>query len=235
MSSRYIRGNGVEYREQDGTVYSFQKDEQGSTVFLLDWEKEIAGSYAYDGWSEQYYLRVRYYNPTIGRFTQEDPYLGDGLNLYAYCANNPVMYYDPSGYNGTCNGVQFASEDVDITTIPDDLYAFGKSSKPRNARAVKDFGVTENSDTVKAQTSPFPKGGSTVLDVNNSSFTGHYHKLPRGTVLPDGLGVIADGIDVNAQSTHGKGHHTIFPTVDMSVDNFTDLHQSLPWSHSGKK
>ena len=30
---------------------------------------------------------------------QEDPYLGDGLNLYAYCANNPVMYYDPtSGY-----------------------------------------------------------------------------------------------------------------------------------------
>jgi len=69
LSSRYIRGNGVEYREQDGTVYSFQKDEQGSTVFLLDWEKEIAGSYAYDGWSEQYYLRVRYYNPAIGRFT----------------------------------------------------------------------------------------------------------------------------------------------------------------------
>jgi len=35
----------------------------------------------------------------IGRFLQEDPYRGDGLNLYAYCANNPVMYYDPSGYN----------------------------------------------------------------------------------------------------------------------------------------
>ena len=26
LSSRYIRGNGVEYLEQDGTVYSFQKD-----------------------------------------------------------------------------------------------------------------------------------------------------------------------------------------------------------------
>ena len=45
LSSRYIRGNGVEYLEQDGTAYSFQKDEQGSTVFLLDWEKEIAGLY----------------------------------------------------------------------------------------------------------------------------------------------------------------------------------------------
>ena len=29
---------------------------------------------------------------------QEDVYQGDGLNLYAYCGNNPVVYYDPSGY-----------------------------------------------------------------------------------------------------------------------------------------
>lgn len=29
---------------------------------------------------------------------QEDAYQGDGLNLYAYCGNNPVVYYDPSGY-----------------------------------------------------------------------------------------------------------------------------------------
>lgn len=34
----------------------------------------------------------------IGRFTQEDTYRRDGLNLYAYCDNNPVMYYDPSGH-----------------------------------------------------------------------------------------------------------------------------------------
>ncbi|WP_252238408.1 RHS repeat-associated core domain-containing protein [Clostridium sp. VAP51] len=43
-------------------------------------------------------MRVRYYNPVIGRFTQEDVYRGDGLNLYAYCGNNPIRYYDPSGY-----------------------------------------------------------------------------------------------------------------------------------------
>lgn len=46
---------------------------------------------------EQYYLRDRYYNPVVGRFLQEDTYRGDGLNLYAYCANNPVVYYDSSG------------------------------------------------------------------------------------------------------------------------------------------
>ncbi|OOO00699.1 MAG: hypothetical protein ATN35_06020 [Epulopiscium sp. Nele67-Bin004] len=53
----------------------------------------------YDPISQQYYLRARYYNPVIARFTQEDTYRGDGLNLYAYCKNNPVSYVDPSGFN----------------------------------------------------------------------------------------------------------------------------------------
>lgn len=52
----------------------------------------------YDQETGQYYLRARYYNPTIGRFSQEDTYWGDGLKLYAYCANNPVRYFDPSGH-----------------------------------------------------------------------------------------------------------------------------------------
>ena len=34
---------------------------------------------------------------------QEDVYQGDGLNLYAYCSNNPVVYYDPSGYKKGSN------------------------------------------------------------------------------------------------------------------------------------
>ena len=49
--------------------------------------------------TQQYYLRARFYNPVIGRFTQEDTYYGDGLNLYQYCQANPVGYVDPSGHN----------------------------------------------------------------------------------------------------------------------------------------
>ena len=48
--------------------------------------------------TRQYYLRARFYNPVVARFTQEDTYRGDGFNLYAYCVNNPVYYVDPSGH-----------------------------------------------------------------------------------------------------------------------------------------
>ena len=51
-----------------------------------------------DGLTGLYYLRARYYNASLGRFTQEDVIYNDGLNLYAYCGSNPVMYEDPRGY-----------------------------------------------------------------------------------------------------------------------------------------
>ena len=53
----------------------------------------------YDNITGLYYLRARRYDTTIGRFTQEDTYLGDGRNLYVYVGNNPLRYVDPSGHN----------------------------------------------------------------------------------------------------------------------------------------
>ncbi len=46
-------------------------------------------------------LTHRYYNPDTGRFLTRDPigYEG-GVNVYAYCRNNPVMNSDPSGLDG---------------------------------------------------------------------------------------------------------------------------------------
>ena len=50
----------------------------------------------YDSETESIYLRARYYNMGTGRFISEDP-IKDGLNWYAYCGGNPVMFWDPSG------------------------------------------------------------------------------------------------------------------------------------------
>lgn len=59
--------------------------------------------YMYDSDANYYYLNARMYDPSNGRFLQEDTYLGDpkdplSLNRYTYCMNNPVKYYDPSGH-----------------------------------------------------------------------------------------------------------------------------------------
>ena len=52
----------------------------------------------YEEKSELYYYRARFYSPVLGRFLQPDPIgYGDGLNIYAYCKNNPVNFIDPMG------------------------------------------------------------------------------------------------------------------------------------------
>ena len=59
--------------------------------------------YYYDEGIGLYYLKSRYYDPEVGRFitiddiSYIDPETINGLNLYAYCGNNPVMRIDPNG------------------------------------------------------------------------------------------------------------------------------------------
>ena len=120
---RYIRGYELISSDSEAakTYYHYASDEMGSITHITDDEGNILNRYEYDAFGnftlkeetienrfgftgEQYdpvaglyYLRARFYNPVIGRFIQEDTYYGDGLNLYAYCHNNPVEYVDPSG------------------------------------------------------------------------------------------------------------------------------------------
>ena len=59
--------------------------------------------YVYDEETGLYYLQSRYYNPETCRFVNADGQMagigGDvvGVNLYAYCGNNPINRFDPAG------------------------------------------------------------------------------------------------------------------------------------------
>jgi RHS repeat-associated protein len=69
---------------------------------------QFAGGWGYEteysDSSEPYlglaYVDQRYYEPATGRFISPDPIgLAGGLNLFAYCDNDPVNSVDPSGLN----------------------------------------------------------------------------------------------------------------------------------------
>ena len=59
--------------------------------------------YYFDKETALFYCNYRYYDPKVGRWISSDSidYLNpesiNGLNLYCYCMNNPIMYADPSG------------------------------------------------------------------------------------------------------------------------------------------
>ena len=61
----------------------------------LDMVKRYA-THDFDSVLGQYYAKARFYDAGSRRFTAMDP-IKDGLNWYAYCENNPVVYIDEFG------------------------------------------------------------------------------------------------------------------------------------------
>jgi len=52
----------------------------------------------YDYTTQLYHFRARWYDPETGRWLSNDPIgISGGLNLYAFCSNDPVNFVDPTG------------------------------------------------------------------------------------------------------------------------------------------
>ena len=228
--TRYIRGLGIisSDSEEAKTYYHYVSDEQGSITHVLSEDAEILNHYSYDAFgniiqktekvenrfcyngemldpvTQQYYLRARFYNPVIGRFTQEDTYYGDGLNLYQYCQANPVGYVDPSGH--TCEIVQNhyeqyqeyrkqhseanAAKAYEAVTGKDPLKKDGnKGGTPTfKYKKVKTFTAEETNqwfiDNVKPDYKPPYKPGTIVNEIElteNTSFVRVYDNMPDGS------------------------------------------------------
>ncbi|WP_297429539.1 RHS repeat-associated core domain-containing protein [Clostridium sp.] len=176
--------------------YFYTVDEQGSTVLITDKNQNVRNEYYYDafgnvldlkenihnritytgqqfdGITGQYYLRARFYNPVIGRFAQEDVYRGDGLNLYAYCANNPVRYWDPSGYERCPEG---NSKERNISKeTPKNEIKIGKSDLDEYR---EELGVPERHTIAVGKTD--------IDELANHTFKGASPQVRKEAGLPD--------------------------------------------------
>lgn len=97
-----VLGSPVAFGQADGTLAaSYAFDPYGSPVVDGDARgSDLGFTGRQDDGTGLMFHRARYYDPQLGRFISEDPIgLAGGSNLYAYGANAPTAFTDPTGHN----------------------------------------------------------------------------------------------------------------------------------------
>jgi RHS repeat-associated protein len=128
---------------------------------------------------------VRWYDPTVGRFLQQDPWLGNlwdpiSLNQYVYCDNNPIRFVDPGGAQKV-----YASPDEAATAGIAE--GFNKITGPKGNEAggwiykTKDgYVLGEVIEGTKESVNPWDR-----LDKDKGFVVGFWHTHPTDNLFSD--------------------------------------------------
>lgn len=132
LDATYLFGDDLIAQTRGGLTHYVLADGLGDTRALVDTAGAVSDTFAYDAWGNVlsrsggttvdhlhhgerfdpnagfYYLRARWMDPGVGRFTQMDAFEGFGmdppsLHKYTYAHANPMAYSDPSGHFSLTN------------------------------------------------------------------------------------------------------------------------------------
>lgn len=121
-------------------VVSYMYDSWGKLLSIEGSAKDTIGvlnpfryrGYYYDTETGFYYLNSRYYDPVVGRYINADGFVStnQGIsehNMFAYCANNPIMRADPSGCFWEEIGAFFGNLGNQISSWAKDVFGAGRT------------------------------------------------------------------------------------------------------------
>ena len=238
-----------------GRIY-YLKNSHGDVIGQMDENGNLLTSYAYNAFGEQvsavatkgeqksttnrflyageqydetsglYYLRARHYDVKAGRFTQEDTYLGDGRNLYAYVHSNPLKYVDPTGH---CDQEIFEPGD----NLLDDLQEKSEGGTGANGSAIP--GGSNSLNTGNGNSSSI---NSKVTDPLTGTEVGRFIADDHGNIMIEPVGgtTIAagnNGVDTHTLYPNGSNYQRYNP-VGHGTNTIPHAHAHLRGIGSGK-
>lgn len=192
----------------NGDLHYYHGDIRGSVVMMTDDNADITHQYRYDDFgtitnytepandsnffryvgiygveydtNDLYYMRARYYKPSVGRFLTEDPVWS--TNLYPYADNNPISRIDPLGTKDFNLGDYIRSKDVSTFGISYSAIAIIGGNIGINANFIN---VGKHASDCPIFTLSFGKGYGYSFGLNGKA--GGYNLHSVETPTPDDL------------------------------------------------
>ena len=154
--------------------------------------------YYYDNETGFYYLQSRYYDPANRRFINADVFTSTdetdsiSCNMFAYCGNNPVTGFDPTGewnWGGFLTGLAVAA--IGVAMVAVSVASFGAATPlaatafSATTTAIVGLGATATGTTMAYAAAT---DQAMVIDVSSTTQTGtnEYHKAGASLVIDFG-------------------------------------------------